>query len=250
MLLLIPSIEIRDRKCVLRVQTSGEYVYSDDPVEMAKLWRIENTKALYVSDIDGALEGHMVNFGIIKTMVETVDVPILLGGGMRTFEEVQAAMSIGIYRAVISTMLVEHPADAVKCLEAFGANKIVIGIESRDGLVDIRGRSEHSGLTAVSFALNAKQLGFKRILYTDILRDGTMRGPNFTAIRAFAEAVGMRITVAGGISGLDDLLKLQEMEPLGVDSVVIGRALYENKFACQPTWRTAEENGYPYTAKI
>jgi len=250
MLLLIPSIEIRNRKCVLRVQSAGEDVCTDDPIEAAKLWRIENAKALYVRDIDGAVEGHMVNFDIIKTMVETVDVPILLAGGMRTYEEVQAAMSIGIYRAIIATMLVENPADAKRCLEAYGANKIVIGIDACDGLVEIRGRSEHSGLTAVRLALTAKELGFKRIMYTDILLDGTMRGPNFAAIRTLAEAVGMRITFAGGVSGLDDLLKLQEMESLGLDSVVVGRALYENSFACQPLWRMAEMGNYPYTAKI
>src|SRR5206468_480172 len=112
------------------------------------------------------------------------------------------------------------------------------------------GWKENSGLTALSVALNAKQLGFKRIVYTDILRDGTMTGPNFDAIRLLAEKSGMRVTAAGGISGLKDLLRLQELEPLGVDSAVIGRALYENKFSCQGIWRMCEAGEYPYTAKV
>lgn len=250
MLLVIPSIEIRSGKCIQRVQSPGDYVYSDDPIESAKLWRKENAKALYVADVDGALEGHLMNFPVIRTMVETVDVPIILGGGLRTFEQVNAAFEIGIYRAIISTMFVEQPEEAKRCLDAYGASKIIIGIDARDGVMETHGRKEESGLTAVSVALKAKEMGFRRVVYTDILGRESLRGPNFTAIRSFAEQTGMRVTVAGGVSGLEDLLKLQEFEPLGVDSVVIGRALYENKFSCQKVWRLAEIGDYPYTARI
>jgi len=113
-----------------------------------------------------------------------------------------------------------------------------------------RGWTETTGLTAVSVALNAKTLGFKRVVYTDITVDGTMRGANLGAIRDLAQRSGMRVTASGGLSGLGDLLQLQEFEPYGVDSVVIGRALYTNKFACQGLWRICEAGEFPYTAKI
>jgi phosphoribosylformimino-5-aminoimidazole carboxamide ribotide isomerase len=254
MLLVVPSIEIKHGKVLQRVQSvsggANGYAYSDDPIENAKLWRKENSKALYVADIDGAIEGRMANFEIIRKMVETVDIPIMLGGGMRSFEQVKKAFDAGISRAVIGTLFIDNPDEAKKILDAYGPNKVIIGIDARDGMVEIRGRSAHSYLTAVSVALNAKQLGFTRAMYTDIVRYETNSGPNFAALKTLAETVGMKLTAAGGVSGLDDLLKLQELEPLGLDSVVIGRALYENKFSCQGLWRMCEAGEFPYTAKI
>lgn len=250
MLLLIPAIEIRGGKCVQMVQGTEGFVYSDDPVEMAKLWRKENAKSLHVTDIDGAEQGHLVNTDVIKRMVQTVDIPIELGGGIRTFKDIQQAFAIGAYRVIIETMLIDNPDDAKKAIDVYGASKVVLGIDVENGIVKTRGWKATSGLTPISVALNAKAMGFRRIVYTDILRDGTMRGPNFIAIKELAEKTGLRVTASGGVSGLDDLLKLQELEPLGVDSTVIGRALYENKFSCQGIWRLCEAGNFPYTAKI
>lgn len=250
MLLVIPAIEIKGGKCVQMVQGTQDFVYSDDPTEMARLWRKENAKSLHVTDIDGAEQGHLVNTEVIKRMIQTVDIPIELGGGIRTFADIQKAFELGAYRVVVGTMLIENPDDAKKAIDTFGANKIVLGIDVENGIVRTRGWKDTSGLTPVSVALNAKALGFHRIVYTDILRDGTMRGPNFTAIKELAEKSGLRITASGGVSELDELLKLQELEPLGVDSVVIGRALYANKFSCQGIWRLCESGDFPYTAKV
>jgi phosphoribosylformimino-5-aminoimidazole carboxamide ribotide isomerase len=250
MLLIVPAIEIKNEKCVQMVQGVEGFVYTDDPIEMAKLWRKENAKSLHVTDVDGAIQGRLVNFDIIQRMVKTVDIPIELGGGLRTFEEVQKVFEGGIYRAVIGTMLVENPDEAKRVLDKFKPNKIVLGIDARNGIVKTKGYKEDSGLTALTVALNAKQMGFKRIIYTDILLDGMMRGPNFEAIKMLAAKSGLRITASGGIRGLDDLLQLQAMESNGVDSAIIGRALYENKFSCQGIWRLCEAGNYPYTAKI
>jgi phosphoribosylformimino-5-aminoimidazole carboxamide ribotide isomerase len=250
MLLVIPAIEIKGGKCVQMVQGLEGYVYSDDPVEMARLWRRENAKSLHVTDIDGAIEGYIVNHDVIERMVKTVDIPVQLGGGLRSLESVKRAFDLGIYRVLISTMLIERPDEAKRVLDVYGPNKIVLGIDAENGVVLTRGWKETSGLTALTVALNAKQLGFRRIVYTDTVRDGMMRGPNFEAIKMLAEKSGMRVTAAGGISGLDDLLKLQELEPLGVDSAVIGRALYENKFACQGIWRLCEAGEYPHTSRV
>ncbi|MBI1806398.1 MAG: 1-(5-phosphoribosyl)-5-[(5-phosphoribosylamino)methylideneamino]imidazole-4-carboxamide isomerase [Ignavibacteria bacterium] len=249
-MLIIPAIDIRGGKCVQMVQGVEGFVYTDDPIEMAKLWRKENTKSLHVTDVDGAIEGRLVNFDIIQRMVKTVDIPVELGGGLRTFNEVKRAFDAGIYRVLISTLLIENPDETKHILDAYGPSKVVLGIDAENGIVKTRGWTETSGLTAVSVALNAKELGFNRVVYTDITADGMMRGPNFGAIRQLAETTHMRITASGGVSGLEDLLKLQEMEPLGVDSAVIGRALYENKFSCQGLWRLCEAGNFPYTAKV
>src|SRR5512140_3738044 len=109
MLLVIPAIEIKRSKSVQIVQGSQGVIYSDDPVEMAKLWRKENSKSIHVTDVDGALEGKLVNFDVIQRMVKTVDIPIILGGGMRTFDEVKRAFDTGVYRVIIGTMFIERP---------------------------------------------------------------------------------------------------------------------------------------------
>lgn len=232
------------------VQGVEGFAYSNDPVEMARLWRKENAKSLHVTDIDGAFHGRLFNRAPIKRMVETVDIPIEVGGGLRSFDAVQEAFDIGAYRVVVGTMVIESPDEARRLIETFGPSKIVLGIDATDGIVTTRGRVETSGLTALTVALNAKLMGFRRLIYTDTRLDGTLRGVNLNVLRDLAEKTGMRVTASGGIAGLDDLLKIQELEPLGVDSVVVGRALYQNRFSCQGLWRMCEAGDYPYTAKV
>ena len=232
------------------VQGVEGYAYSDEPMEMARLWRKENAKALHVTDVDGALEGKPVNTDCLRHVINTVDIPIVLGGGLRNLDAVREAFNIGVYRVLINTMVIEKPDEARKVVEAFGSSKVAVGIDALNGIVSTHGRTESSGLTALSVALNAKALGFKRVVYTDIRSEGTLRGVNLEVLRDLGEKSGMRITSDGGISGLDDLLKVQELEPFGIDSVVIGRALYENRFSCQGMWRQCEAGNYPYTAKV
>jgi phosphoribosylformimino-5-aminoimidazole carboxamide ribotide isomerase len=268
MLLVIPAIEVKGGRCVQMVQGIEGFTYSDDPVEMAKLWRRENAKVLHVTDVDGALTGHLVNTDLIKRMVETVDIPIELGGGLRTFDAVEYAFEVGMYRVIVSTMLIDNPDEARRVIDTYGASKIVLGIDAIDGIVAEKGGKESSGsglrprvsvsptveerpdLTAVAVALNAKAMGFRRLLYTDVRIDGTLRGVNLKMLQELGEKTGMRVTASGGIAGLDDLLKIQELERYGVDSVIVGRALYENKFSCQGLWRRCEAGNYPYTAKV
>ena len=250
MLLLLPAIEIRNGKCVRTVQGAGGLASTDDPVEMAKLWRKENAKALHVTDIDGAIDGRLVNFDAIARMVKSVDIPVSLGGGMRNIEEVKKALDCGIYRVVVGTMLIENPEEARRIIDTFGSSKVILGIDAENGIVQTKGWNESSGLTAMTVALNAKSIGFRRIVYRDIRVEGATREPNLTTLRDLAEKTGMRVTASGGVSDLQDLLRLQELEPYGVDSVIIGRALYENRFACQGLWRLCEAGNYPYTAKV
>lgn len=250
MLLVIPAIEVKGGRCVQMVQGVEGFTYSDDPIEIARLCRLENAKSLHVTDIDGALEGRLIHLETIQNMVRTVDIPIELGGGLRTFEEIQKAFNLGVYRILVSTMMVENPDVARRALEEYGPSKVVLGIDAYDGIAATRGWTSSSGLTAMTVALNAKELGFRRLVYTDIRLDGTLRGVNIPMLRDLGEKTGLRITAAGGISGLMDLLSVQELSPYGVDSVIIGRALYQNKFACQQLWRVCEARDYPYTAKV
>lgn len=250
MLLIIPAIEIRGKHCVRTVSGADPSLYSDDPITMVKLWRTENAKSLHVTDVDGALCGKPMNNDVLKQMIEAVDIPIEVGGGLRTFEDVRRAFELGAYRVLISTMMIENPDEAKRCIDQFGPSKVVVGIDAVNGLAAIRGWQESSGLTPLSVALNAKALGFRRIVYTDVTLHHKFGGVNLDALKQLAEATGLRITSAGGIRGLEDVLKVQELERYGVDSVIIGRALYENRFACQALWRMSEEQRFPYTAKV
>ncbi|MEE9224623.1 MAG: 1-(5-phosphoribosyl)-5-[(5-phosphoribosylamino)methylideneamino] imidazole-4-carboxamide isomerase [Bacteroidota bacterium] len=241
MLLVIPSMDIRDQKCFRSIQglPGSEAVYSDDPVETAKLWRRENSKCLHVVDLDGAKQGQLKNIETIRQIVQSVDIPIQLGGRLSSSEDITMALvELGVYRVVLSG---EAEVSLIRRLiDEHGPPKIVVSIEAKDGIVRARGRNKGAHLTASSLALKMKEIGVSRIVYTDVMNGDALNGPNFEAIRLFAEKTGLRITAAGGVRGLEDLLKLQELEPFGVDSVIIGRALYENRFSCQGLWRTVE----------
>jgi phosphoribosylformimino-5-aminoimidazole carboxamide ribotide isomerase len=257
MLLIIPVIEIKNGKCARTVQGGTERFSLDDPVEMARMWRRENAKCLHITDIDGARSGKIVNTHVITEIVRSVDIPIELTGGIRNFEEVNKAFSLGVTRVIIGTMTIENPEDAIRSLQTFGPSTVILGLDSQNGFVKTYGDVSDTGLHSVSVALNAKQMGFTRIVYKDVLHYGKMISPNFGAIKSLAkqlqmqsQGVKMRITIAGGISDLQDVLTLQGLEPLGIDSVIIGRALYENLFSCQQLWRMSEAGNFPFTAKV
>ncbi len=244
MLLILPAIDIKDGRCVRLIQGAQgtEKIYSDDPVQMAILWRGENSKTIHVVDLDGAFDGKMKNLDVLQRMMKAVDIPIQIGGGIRTYEQVKQLFEIGVYRVVLGTSAIDDPELVSRCVAEFGARKIVIGIDAKNGVVMTKGWKENTGIEAVSLALNMKSLGVCRIVYTDISRDGMLSGPNYDAIRNIAQRTGLKVTASGGVANYQDLIKLQELEKFGVDSVIVGKALYENRFSCQALWRENEQN--------
>ncbi len=234
MILVIPAIDLRQGKCVrlIKGEAGTEKIYSDDPVKMAIIWRGENFKALHVVDLDGAFEGKPKNLQALKSIVGAVDIPVEFGGGLRTYEDVEQAISTGIYRVIIGTAAVNDEDLLLKLLKNFGARRIVVGIDMLDGIVQIKGWKDSSGISSIELGKKLKASGVARVIYTDISRDGTLRGVNAEAMRDFAVQTGLRVTASGGVSSYQDLLKLQELESVGVDSVVVGKALYENRFPC------------------
>lgn len=226
------------------VRGSDGFVYSDDPVEMAKLWRTENARSLHVTDQDR--KGEVVHIELVRRMVESVDIPIEVGGGLSSFDAVAAVMEAGAYRVAVSSRVIEDEQVSRRLLKAYGPSKVVLGIDAVEGVVD----GNAGGPDALELARRAKDLGFRRLLYTELRRDESLRAVNLQVMRELGAQAGMRITASGGITGLTDLLAVQELEQYGVDSVVVGRALYENKFSCQAVWRMCEAGRYPYTAKV
>ena len=241
-MLVIPAIDLRDGRCVRLRQGryEDETVYFDDPVRMAKLWRVMNTKVLHLVDLDAArttTEGDDHNRDVIARIAATLDVPVQVGGGIRTLEDIDAMLGLGVYRVVLGTAAVRDPDLVSRAVERFGACHIVVGIDAKDGEVRTEGWEAGSGVGAVELAVDMEERGVRRFVYTDISRDGTLEGPNIDAYREMAGHLSRaKITASGGVGEYRDLLALQAVEPEGVDSVVVGRALYENRFPCQQFW--------------
>lgn len=242
-ILVIPSIDIKDGKTVRVVQGIPELncaEYGNDPVEMAMIWRAENAKCLHVVDFNAARDHSNFNHDIIRNICESVILPVELGGGIRTLDDVQAAFDLGVIRVVIGTMAHENPGEFVRVLEKFSPNKIIAAIDVIDGQVVVRGRKEKIGFTAVEYARRLRELGAVRFVVTDVATNGMMTGPNIKLSKQIAEVTEGKVTHSGGIGNYEDLIKLQTETDEHVDSVIIGRALYENRFPCQKIWRVAE----------
>ena len=237
--LVIPAIDIRNGRCVRLHQGSyqEETVYYDDPVKMAKLWRVQNAQTLHVVDLDAARGEGENNRTVIGEMCEALDIPIQLGGGIRTMEQIEAALDMGVYRVILGTAAVRNPSLVEEAIDAFSAQRVVVSIDARDGEVRVQGWTEGSGLDAVEFAQEMERRGVRRIVYTDISRDGTLEGPNVPAYRTLGKNLSSaKITASGGVGEYQDLLDIQTLQSYGVDSVIVGTALYENRFPCQQFW--------------
>ncbi len=237
--LVIPAIDIRDGRCVRLHQGSydDETVYFDHPVKMAKLWRVQNAQTLHVVDLDAARGEGDHNRDVISEMCEALDIPIQLGGGIRTMDQIEAALEMGVYRVILGTAAVRDPDFVEEAVDTFSARRVVVSIDARDGEVRVEGWTEGSGLDAVAFAQDMERRGVRRIVYTDISRDGTMEGPNIDAYRTLGQHLSeVKITASGGVGGYEDLLDVETLQPYGVDSVIVGTALYENRFPCQQFW--------------
>ena len=243
MLLVIPAIDLRGGHCVRLRQGNyeDETVYFDDPVKMAKLWRVQNAKVLHLVDLDAARtsrpEEADANRAIIREIAESLDIPVEVGGGIRSMEDIEAMLDAGVYRVVLGTVAVREPDLVEEAVRKHTCSRIVVGIDAKGGEVRVDGWEQGSGIDAVDLALDMERRGVRRFIYTDIARDGTLEGPNVEAYRTLGTALEKaHITASGGVGGYRDLLRLQELAPLGIDSVIVGRALYENRFPCQQFW--------------
>lgn len=243
MILIFPSIEIQKGRCVHLVHgdPGSESVYSIDPVRMAVLWRGENAKTLHIVDLDGVQQGTVRNKDILKKIVEAVDIPVQVAGGLRNFEDVRSVFELGAFRVVVRTAAIESPGLVEKIIHEYGSRKLAIAIEASNGKLR-GGKKKELDIAPVAFALEMKKLGVSRLLFSVVGPDGTTKILDTEAIKELALGTGLRITVQGGIRDFQDLLKLQELERLGVDSVVIGKPLYENRFPCQGLWRLNERD--------
>lgn len=225
---LYPAIDIKDGRCVRLKQ--GKFddvnVYADNPVDIARAWERAGASYIHLVDLDGALMGRGVNRDVIRKIAQTVYVPVQLGGGIRTKADLEEVFELGVARAIIGTKAVSDPLFVEECIETFGADRIVIGIDAKNGLVAVEGWGEVSNVTALELGNDMKKLGVKTIVYTDIAKDGMLAGPNIAATKELSDATDIDIIASGGVSTMEDL---EQLHANGIHGAIIGKALYEKR---------------------
>ena len=224
---VIPAIDLLGGRCVRLFQ--GDYeqsqVFDNDPVAVASRWAEQGATRIHLVDLDGAKAGKPENWQAIGEIVKAVDVPVQVGGGLRDRDRVKALFDLGVQYAILGTVAVENP-DLVGELSNEFSGRIFVGIDARDGRVATRGWLETSTVMADDLARRMGDLGAAAIIYTDIKRDGTLKGPNLEALRELAGKIDTPVIASGGVSSMTDLLSLLGVAPLGVSGVIVGKALY------------------------
>jgi phosphoribosylformimino-5-aminoimidazole carboxamide ribotide isomerase len=238
---IIPAIDLKNGRCVRLTQgrKADVTVYDENPVAVAQSFQDAGAEMIHVVDLDGAFQGgESRNRAVVAKIVEAVDVPIEFGGGIRSREEVQHLLELGITRVVLGTVAAESPAHLRGFVDRFGS-KVCVGVDARDGHVMTRGWETATRVMAVELARVVAGCGVERIVYTDIARDGMLGGPNVEQTLAVVRAANVHVTASGGVSSLDDIKRLRDLnEPL-LDSVIVGKALYEGKFKLEEAVRIA-----------
>jgi phosphoribosylformimino-5-aminoimidazole carboxamide ribotide isomerase len=221
---IIPAVDIKGGKCVRLFQGDYNQVtqFSDDPLDVALKWQAMGAPRLHIVDLDGAASGATGNMEIIQNIASVMLIPTQLGGGMRDIDSIQKMLTIGIERVILGTVAVENPKLVQEACKRFN-DYIIISIDSRDGFVATRGWKQETKFTTVSFARQMIELGARRFIYTDIVRDGTLTEPNFSAISELIQSTKLPVIAAGGISSL---LHLKMLKQLGVEGAIVGKALY------------------------
>lgn len=224
-MLIIPAIDLKDGKCVRLLQGKADAVteYSDNPIEMAKKWQSLGARLIHIVDLDGAFTGAQKNIESIKEIRRAVSIDIEVGGGIRDMERIEMLLSLGINRVILGTVAIERPELVKEACKRF-PQRIIAGIDARDGRVAIKGWVETTDIKATELAMRMEQQGVWGIIYTDISRDGMLSGPNIPAMREMVETVHIPVIASGGVSSLEDIKRLKEIK--GLYGVITGKALY------------------------
>ena len=222
---LYPAIDLKDGKCVRLLQ--GDYnevtVYGQDPAQMAKKWESLGGDYLHIVDLDGAKAGKGVNEQAICSIVSAIRIPIEVGGGIRSMADIKCQLDRGVDRVILGSAAIKNKELVKEAIETFGAEKIVVGVDAKGGMVAVEGWLEVTDTTALSFCKELEKLGVQTVIYTDIAKDGMMQGPNIEETKKLVDETDLQIVASGGVSSLEDL---KALERIGVYGAIIGKAIY------------------------
>ena len=236
---ILPAVDIRDGRCVNLVQ--GDYdretVFAEDPIAQAICWREQGGELIHIVDLDGAREGCLCVGSALQSL-NAAGIPFQVGGGIRTLETVAEVLDSGAQRAIIGTAAFRDREFLRAAVERH-PGRIAVAIDAKAGRLALSAWREETEMDALAFAREVERTGAARIIYTDILSDGMMKGPNLEMTRAVAEAVSLPVTASGGMASLEDIRRVASLGTFGVDEVIIGRALYLRTFSLQEAIETA-----------
>ncbi|MDK2919659.1 MAG: phosphoribosylformimino-5-aminoimidazole carboxamide ribotide isomerase [Candidatus Petromonas sp.] len=226
-MIIFPAVDIRQGRCVRLYQgkKDQETIYNDDPVIAAKKWEQKGAKYLHIVDLDGAFTGDQKNKDVIRKIVKSINIPVQVGGGIRTLERAKEIIELGVERIIVGTSAVKKEGFVEELVEEL-KSKVVVSIDAKNGYVCVDGWVKSSDLQAVDFAKSLEEKGVKTIVYTDISKDGTMVGPNFHELKKLKKSVDINIIASGGIGRKEDV---EELKRMGIYGAIIGKALYEGK---------------------
>ena len=229
-MVILPAIDLKDGQCVRLRQGRAEdaTVYSSDPVAQARTWREQGAEQLHVVDLDGAFQGEPRHADVIGRIVQALDIPVEVGGGLRTDTQVERLLKAGVARAIGGTRALES-LDALAALVARFGEAIAVGIDARDGFVQVKGWVETTGTRAVDLARQVESVGVRTIIYTDTATDGMLGGPNLAAMAQMCRAVSCRVIASGGVSAPEHVAALQALGCANLYGVIVGKALYDGK---------------------
>lgn len=226
-MIIFPAIDIRGGKCVrlLKGDFAKETVFSDKPEDMAKKWQAQGAAFLHLVDLDGALKGKSQNLATVEKILAAVDIPVELGGGIRTMENIDEVLKLGVRRVILGSVAVRSPELVREACAKYG-DRIVVGIDAKDGIVAVDGWGVSGNVEATALAKEMKKAGVKTIIYTDISRDGTLAGVNVEATAKLARESGVNIVASGGVKSIDDIKALKPYEKNGIEGVIVGKSIY------------------------
>ena len=226
-MIIFPAIDIRGGKCVrlLKGDFEKETVFSDKPEEMAKKWQAQGAEFLHLVDLDGALAGKSQNLVTVEKILAAVDIPVELGGGIRTMENIDDVLALGVRRVILGSVAVRDPELVREACAKYG-DRIVVGIDAKDGIVAVDGWGVSGDVEATALAKEMKKAGVKTIIYTDISRDGTLSGVNVEATAKLARESGVAIVASGGVKSIADIEALKPYEKDGIEGVIVGKSIY------------------------
>lgn len=221
---VIPAIDIREGRCVrlLRGDFTKETVFSDDPAEVSRRWQDSGAQRIHIVDLDGAASGRPTNAHIIREIASLLSVPVQVGGGLRSLDSIYKTLSLGVERVVLGTAAVKDPALLEEASKRFG-EAIIVGMDARNGMVATHGWKQTQEVTVQELTRVVENLGIRRLIYTDISKDGAMEGPNFDSIGQLLASTSLGIIGSGGVCSLQHLKSLAQM---GLEGAIVGRAIY------------------------
>lgn len=239
---IFPAIDLRGGKCVrlFKGDFDQETVFSDQPAEVAQQWQAQGAQFLHLVDLDGARAGHSENLATVREILTAVTIPVELGGGIRTLENIDEVLALGVRRVILGSVAVRDPELVAAACAKYG-DRIVVGIDAKDGIVAVDGWGVSGDVDVITLAKRMKQAGVRTIIYTDISRDGTLAGVNVEATAKLARESGVHVVASGGVRDVRDIEALKPYEKDGIEGVIVGKSIYTGSLSLPEALAIAAE---------